>query len=112
MFSKELRKLKREDLLELLIERTKEAEQLKEELTRTQKILAEKEEMSSLAQTSMLLNDMLEAAQSVCKQYMETSKTDSTPMPEEEHEETEVEEKSFEGTEEEPVEEETAEETM
>ena len=73
MTDKELKKLSRTDLVEMLLEVTRENEQLRWELTETREKLESKtiaiENAGSLAEAALQLNGVFEAAQSACAQY-------------------------------------------
>ena len=75
MTSKEVRKLKRMELLEMLIEQSKEVEELRKELRETKEKLDDKniriEKAGTLAEASFMLNGVLEAAESAAKQYLD-----------------------------------------
>lgn len=75
MTEKELRKLSRADLLEMLIEQSKEVEQLKDRLKTAERALHERrikiEEAGSIAEAALKLNDVFEAADAAGKQYLE-----------------------------------------
>ena len=75
MTDRELRKLSRADLLELLLEQLKENEQLRGELETAQKQLADRkillENAGSIAEASLQLNGVFQAAQAACAQYIE-----------------------------------------
>ena len=75
MTPKELRRLRRSDLMEMLLQLSKENLQLRQELEDTKQQLAEKhiqiEEAGSLAEAALRLNGIFEAAQAVCDQYEE-----------------------------------------
>lgn len=75
MTDRELRKLSRADLLELLLEQLKENEQLRGELEAAQKQLADRkilvEKAGSIAEASLQLNGVFQAAQAACAQYIE-----------------------------------------
>jgi hypothetical protein len=74
MTDKELRKLSRKDLLEMLLEQTKRAEQLQEQLDKKNKELEDKriiiENSSSLAEAALKLNGIFEAAQRAADDYL------------------------------------------
>lgn len=78
MDSKELKKLNRKQLLELLLDQMKRVEEL-EELLRiaeekiNERILAETE-AGSIAEAAMRLNRVFEAAQAAADQYVENVK--------------------------------------
>lgn len=72
---KELRKLSRIDLLELLLEKSRENEKLKEELEQVKAKLADRkiniEKAGSIAQAALALNGVFQAAQAAADQYLE-----------------------------------------
>ena len=74
MTDKELRRLSRTDLIEMLLTLTKENDQLQEELRQTKLQLESKlltiEESGSLAEASLKLNRVFEAAEAACAQYI------------------------------------------
>lgn len=78
MTEKELRRLKRGDLLEMLLEQTREVERLRAELEATQKQLEDRRIMEmrsgSIAQAALELNKVFEAAQQAADQYLENVK--------------------------------------
>lgn len=78
MTDKELRKLKRIEILELLLEQSKENERLKEQLAEMNKKLEDKEiaikESGSIAEAALKLNGIFEAAQKAADQYLENLK--------------------------------------
>lgn len=75
MTDKELRRLRRRELLELLIVQTDENEKLKKELSRAQAELNNRriaiECAGSLAEAALQLNGVFEAADRAAKQYLE-----------------------------------------
>ena len=75
MTDKQLRKLKRVELLELMIEQGKEIEELKEDIARLEQELADRniliEEAGSIAEAALKLNKVFEAAQEAADQYLE-----------------------------------------
>ncbi len=75
MTDQELRKLNRTDLLELLLEQSKENEQLREELRQAQEKLASRkieiDHAGSIAEAALRLNGVFEAAQQAAEQYLE-----------------------------------------
>lgn len=75
MTDKELRKLSRMDLLEILVEKSKENERLKLELEEVKKQLSDRmikiEEAGSIAEAALKLNGIFEAAQAAADQYLE-----------------------------------------
>ena len=79
MTPKELRRLRRSDLIEMLLQLSKENLQLRQELEDANRQLAEKhiiiEEAGSLAEAALKLNGIFEAAQAACDQYAENIRT-------------------------------------
>ena len=75
MTEKELRRLSRRELLEMLITRTTENERLTEELQQAQKELSDRkfiqEHAGSMAEAALQLNGVFEAADRAAKQYLE-----------------------------------------
>lgn len=75
MTDRELKKLSRADLLELLVEQLKENDQLRAQLEAAEKRLAQRkielEKAGSIAEASLQLNGVFEAAQAACAQYVE-----------------------------------------
>lgn len=75
MTERELRKLSRSDLLEMMLTVTRENEQLRQLLTQAQEQLTSRrltiENAGSLAEASMQLNGVFEAAQAACEMYTE-----------------------------------------
>lgn len=75
MTNKELKKLTRAELLELLLAQTRETEQLKERLYDVQMKLADRQlrisEAGDLAQASLMINGVMDAAQAAARQYLE-----------------------------------------
>lgn len=75
MTEKQLKKLSRTDLLELLVAQTKRAEALEEELKILKEQLANKEikinNSGSIAEASLKLNGVFESAQAAAEQYLE-----------------------------------------
>ena len=78
MTDKELRKLKRVELLEMLIEQSKENEELKRQLKEAEEKLESREIMlrqsGSIAEAALKLNGVFEAAQKAAEQYLENVK--------------------------------------
>lgn len=74
MTDKELRRLSRGELLEMLLEQTKRVEALEEELAQKNKELTDRkimlEEAGSIAEASLRLNEVFEAAQKAADQYL------------------------------------------
>lgn len=75
MTPKELKRLHRSDLMEMLLQLSKENLQLRQELEEAKRLLREKEikiqESGSLAEAALRLNGIFEAAQAACDQYEE-----------------------------------------
>ncbi|MCD7778662.1 MAG: DNA repair protein [Clostridiales bacterium] len=71
---KNLKKLKREELLELLLEQTKYSEELERQLAAAKKALEKREltilESGSIAEASLRLNEIFEKAQAAADQYL------------------------------------------
>lgn len=78
MTDKELRKLKRVELLEMLIEQSKENEELKRQLQEANEKLESRDIMlkqsGSIAEAALKLNGVFEAAQKAAEQYLENVK--------------------------------------
>lgn len=75
MTNKELRKLSRAELLKLLLEQSKEVENLKNELDSTQQQLQSKKlevkQAGSIADAALQVNKVFETAQKAADQYLE-----------------------------------------
>ena len=75
MTDKELRKLKRGELLEMLLEQSRENEELKKQLYDMQKKLENRDiilkESGSIAEAALKLNGVFEAAEKAAEQYLE-----------------------------------------
>lgn len=78
MADKSLRKLKRAELLELLIEQGKENERLHGQIEELEKKLADKEirleRAGTIAEAAFQLNGVLEAAEAAAEQYLDNLK--------------------------------------
>lgn len=78
MTEKELRKLKRVELLELLVEQAAEMEALRGELQAARDALAERNillrESGSIAEAALRLNRVFEAADQAAREYVESTK--------------------------------------
>ena len=78
MNENELRKLKRVDLLELLISQSRENEELRHRLAEAEQKLADRQiktdEAGSIAEAALRLNGVFEAAQAAADQYLENIK--------------------------------------
>lgn len=81
MDDRDLRRLSRAELLDMLIKQTKENEKLKTQLRETERKLESKvltiEKAGSIAQAAMQLNGVFEAAQQAANQYLENVRTQS-----------------------------------
>ena len=75
MREKEMRKLSRADLLELLLQERKENEELRAEVKRLQEQLDDRilkgKKAGSIAEAALQLNGVFEAAQNAAYQYLE-----------------------------------------
>jgi hypothetical protein len=73
MTSKELKRLRRTDLMEMLLELSKENAELRRQLEEANARLADRtlqiEQSGSLAEAALRLNGIFEAAQAACEQY-------------------------------------------
>lgn len=78
MNNRELKKLSRQDLLELLLEQEKEIAKLTEELDRVTKLLeirtVQIQESGSIAEASLRVSGVFEAAQEAAELYLENIK--------------------------------------
>ncbi len=74
----ELRKLKRVDLLEMLLEQSQELERVKAQLERAESELRSRkillDNAGSIAEAAMQLNDIFAVAQKTANQYLENIK--------------------------------------
>lgn len=74
MTERELRKLRRSDLLEMLLEQSRELEQLRTQLAQTQERLDNRDiaiqNAGSLAEASLQLSGVFEAAEQACEKYL------------------------------------------
>ena len=81
MTEKELRRLSRMDLLEMLLEQSKEVERLQTELETVKKQLNDRrimeQEAGSIAEAALRLNKVFEAAQQAADQYLENIRIQS-----------------------------------
>ena len=75
MTEKELKRLSRADLLEMLIDQSREMEMLRQRLEAAEAALARREiiigSAGSIAEASLKLNGIFEAAQAACEQYID-----------------------------------------
>ena len=78
MTDKELKKLSRAELLELLLIQTKEVDRLQKELDETKAKLEDKtikiDNAGSIAEAALKLNGVFEAAQKAAQQYIDNMK--------------------------------------
>lgn len=78
MTDKELRKLSRMELIQLLLEQTRELERVQQELAETREALNDRQikihTAGSIAQASLQINSVMEAAQRAADQYAESVK--------------------------------------
>lgn len=78
MTEKELKKLSRTDMLQMLIDQSEEMEKLKTELEKAQSELRNREikisEAGSIAEAAIAINGVFEAAQAASLQYVESVK--------------------------------------
>jgi len=75
MVEKELKKLSRRELLEILIIQTKRVERLEAQLAEAQKIIEDRrilvERIGNLAEASLAINGVFEAAQKAAEQFLD-----------------------------------------
>ena len=75
MTEKELKRLSRADLLEMLIAQSVELQTAREKITRMEEELSSRrikmDQVGSIAEAALKLNGVFEAAQMACEQYME-----------------------------------------
>lgn len=75
MTNKELKKLSRRELLEMLLDQSKEVERLRRELKEAKRQLNDRriliENAGSIAEAALKLNKVFEAAQDAANQYLE-----------------------------------------
>lgn len=93
MTDKELKRLKRVDLLELLIAQSRENDRLRTELEEVRSKLEAKEmtmkRAGSIAEAALQLNKVFEAAQAAADQYLLSVKAQAGEVPEKSWEEAE-----------------------
>lgn len=86
MTDRELQKLKRVELLQLLLEQSRELDALRQELAQARRELEARElrlqDAGSIAEASMQLNGVFEAAQRAADQYLESIRYQSEHMDE------------------------------
>ena len=78
MTERDLRKLNRTDLLELLLQQSREMDQLRQELEDAKHQLSQRvlvmDQAGSLAEAALQLNGVFSAAENACAQYMDSIK--------------------------------------
>lgn len=76
--TKNMKKMSRKDLLELLVLQSKKIDELQEELNKTKNLLVSKEimisEAGSIAEASLKLNKIFDLAQQAADQYLDNIK--------------------------------------
>lgn len=86
MTDKEIRRLKRSEILELMIEQSDEIEELKKKLKEAEDKLAKRtvilEKAGSIAEAALALNHIFEDAQKAADQYLENVKRIQTDQQE------------------------------
>ena len=89
MTEKDLRKLNRYQLLEMLIMQTERADKLQSKLEETEKKLNDKEirmaALGSIAEASLQLSGVFEAAQAAADRYLEAAKKQAEEIEEDAH---------------------------
>jgi len=77
MKEKDLKRLSRADLLEMLIDQSKELQEIREKLQQAEAELKKREiaisNAGSIAEASLMLNGVFEAAQAACREYVENT---------------------------------------
>ena len=90
MTERELRRLSRIDLLEMLLEQSKELDRLQTELENVKKQLEDRrimeQEAGSIAEAALKLNKVFEAAQNAADQYLENIRNQSVASKSEDRE--------------------------
>ena len=92
MTDKELRRLSRRELLQMLLEQTSEVERLQAELDKTRAELDDRaimlESCGNIAEASLKINRVFEAAQQAAEQYLaNVRRIDTGQQPKEEEQE-------------------------
>lgn len=76
MTEKELKRLRRSELLELLLIQTRETERLQKKLEQAERELADRnlriEKAGNIAQAALEINGVMEAAQAAAQQYLDS----------------------------------------
>lgn len=85
---KDLKRLRRDELLEILIAQSKKMDQMQAELDAARAALDSREillrEAGSIAEAALRINGVFEAAEAAAQQYLENIRRMSGPLPEEE----------------------------
>ena len=84
MTDKDLKRLRRDELLEMLIAQSKRTDQLQAELDAARAQLASRAivlEAGSIAEAALRINGVFEAAQAAAEQYLENIRRMSGPLP-------------------------------
>lgn len=85
MTDKDLKRLRRDELLEMLIAQSKRTDQLQAELDAARAELKSRaillEEAGSIAEAAMRINGVFKAAQAAAEQYLENIRRMSGPLP-------------------------------
>lgn len=88
MTDKDLKRLRRDELLEILIAQSKKMDQMQAELDAARAALDSREillqEAGSIAEAALRINGVFEAAEAAAQQYLENIRRMSGPLPEEE----------------------------
>ncbi len=88
MTDKDLKRLRRDELLEILIAQSKKMDQMQAELDAARAALESREillrEAGSIAEAALRINGVFEAAEAAAQQYLENIRRMSGPLPEEE----------------------------
>lgn len=87
MTDKDLKRLRRDELLEMLIAQSRKIEELQTELDAVRARLSSRDiliqEAGSIAEAAVRINGVFEAAQAAAEQYLENVRRMSGPLPEE-----------------------------
>lgn len=91
MTDKELRRLSRMELIQLLLEQTKELERVQQELKDVRSALESRElaihRVGSIAEAALAVNQVMEAAQRAADQFLENTKAEYTRRSQEQYNE-------------------------
>ena len=91
MTEKELHKLKRGELLEMMLAQSREIDALRAKVRELEEKLADREiriqESGSIAEAALKLNGIFEAAQAAADQYLENVKNQSQDNDKKQHQE-------------------------